>query len=266
MEQQQEPESVQLQRQIEAVESRRLHLWDIGLLMLAVVAAGFVALLVPNIAWNTGEVLVDRSQFPQLFYGFIVLVILFNVYAVGQRRVLHSIREELVRQLIRSAAAEKLSLVDPLTEVFNRRYLQHLLPKEIARADRRESKLALMMIDVDAFKSVNTRFGHLVGDQVLVEVARLLNRTFRASDTVVRYGGDEFLVVMSHTDERQAEIAAKRVLSQVDNWNAKGQIAGYRMGLSCGVTVYSKGQTVKEVLEAADQKMYQHKVRPSRIL
>jgi diguanylate cyclase (GGDEF)-like protein len=150
-----------------------------------------------------------------------------------------------------------------LTETFNRRYLDQILPKEVSRADRRESSLALAVIDVDDFKSVNTRFGHPVGDRVLTEVAELLKKLFRASDTVIRYGGDEFLVLMGDTTEQEAEAAVARLHAQVDRWNLTGAIAGYKMGLSCGVAAYSKGANVTEVLQTADDRMYGQKLQKS---
>jgi len=260
-----EPEShvEQLRQEIRALEGRDFHLWSIGVLVTLVVAAGFVALVWPNVMWNLGEFRVDGRYFPQLIYGFVTLVVLFNIYQIQQRRLLGHARDELVHQLLRGEAMERLSLVDPLTETFNRRYLDQILPKEVSRTDRRGSSLALAVIDVDDFKSVNTRFGHPVGDRVLAEVAQLLKKLFRASDTVIRYGGDEFLVLMGDTNEQEAEAAVARLHAQVNRWNLTDAIAGYKMGLSCGVAVYTKGANATEVLETADNRMYGQKLQKS---
>ena len=253
----------ELQREIRSLEGRDFQLWSIGLLVLLVVAAGFVALIWPNLMWNMGELRLDGRYVPQLVFGFVVLVVLFNIYALQQRRILRNTRDELVRQMLRSEAAERLSLVDPLTETFNRRYLDEILPKEVSRADRRGSSVALAIIDVDGFKAVNIRFGHLVGDKVLTEAAHLLKKVFRASDTVIRYGGDEFLVLMGDTNEQEAEAGVARLHAQVEKWNQLNTIAGYRMGLSCGVAAYSKGAVFTEVLETADDRMYRQKFQQS---
>jgi len=263
MEQQQQDGGEGLRREIEALEGRDLQLWSIGILILVVVAAGFVALILPNIMWNLGELRLDGRYVPQLFFGFIALIVLFNVYLLKQRRVLRATRGELVSELVRREAAEELSLMDPLTDVFNRRYLERILAKETTRADRRGSSLALMMIDVDGLKAVNTRFGHRVGDRVLTEVAQLLRKNLRLSDTIIRYGGDEFLVLMSDTDEEQAQSAMRRLFKQVGAWNRANSIPSYTMALSFGVAAYSKGADFAEVLEAADQRMFQHKGRSS---
>jgi diguanylate cyclase (GGDEF)-like protein len=265
MERQVEQRTERLQQEIKALEGRDLQLWSIGLLMLVVVAAGFVALILPNVMWELGELRVAGRYLPQLFFGFISLIVLFNIYALQQRWVLRTTREELVRQLVRSEAAEQLAMMDPLTGVFNRRYLDEVLPKEVNRAERLKHELAFAMIDVDGFKSVNTQFGHVVGDQVLTEVARLLKAHLRLSDSIIRYGGDEFLVLMSDTDEQGAQIAVDRLQERVDLWNRAGAIPGYKMSLSCGVAVFSKGATAAEVIEAADQRMYQQKLRNSPV-
>jgi diguanylate cyclase (GGDEF)-like protein len=246
---------------MEALEVRDLQLWSIGLLLLVVVAAGFLSLILPNVMWNLGELRLDGRYVPQLFFGFIVLVVLFNVYVLQQRRALKTMRAELLRQLIRRETAEHLALIDPLTEVFNRRYLETILPKEIKRAERHDENLTLLMIDVDGFKSANTRFGHMVGDQVLKEVAQILKSTFRTSDTIIRYGGDEFLVLLPEADEAHAQVAVRRLIERVDRWNQEGIIPGYRMSLSCGIASYAKGGRVDEVLDKADQRMYEHKER-----
>jgi diguanylate cyclase (GGDEF)-like protein len=253
----------QLRQEIRALEGRDLQLWSIGLLITLVVGAGFIALIWPNVMWHLGELRLDGRYLPQLIFGFAVLIVLFNIYTLKQRRMLQITRDELIHQVIRSEAAERLSLVDPLTEVFNRRYLERVLSQEVSRADRRNTPLAFAMIDVDEFKSANTRFGHLIGDRILTDIAQLLKRTFRTSDMLVRYGGDEFLVLMGDTDEQQAQAAVERLQAQVEGWNRARLIPGYEMKLSCGVAVYSKGADALEVIEAADGRMYESKLHKS---
>ncbi len=248
-------------QEIRAVDDRDLHMWSIGLLVMLVVAGGFMALVFPNVIWGIKNLRVDDRYLPQLFFGFVALIVLFNIYAMDKKRSLQHARDELVRQLIRSEAAEMLSLVDPLTDLFNRRYLDEIISKEASRANRYGSELTLMMIDVDAFKSVNTRFGHLFGDKVLTEVANLLKKHFRNSDTVVRYGGDEFLVILPETSETEAERAVERLQSQVDAWNSNPPFEGYQMSLSCGLASFTGGKGAPEVIEMADAKMYLRKNR-----
>ena len=245
--------------EIRALEGRDFHLWSLGLLVLLVVAVGFLALVLPNLMWGLGTLRVDGRYLPQLFFGFFVLIVLFNIYAFGKKRVLRRAREELMGQLVRREAAEMLALHDPLTETFNRRYFEMIVSKEVSRADRRESPFTILMVDINDFRSVNTRFGHLAGDRVIAEVAQLLKRTFRNSDIIVRYGGDEFLVLFTDTDEERSESAVARLLEEVERWNALNALPGYRLSLACGLAGYTKGANVQEIISTADARMYQRK-------
>jgi diguanylate cyclase (GGDEF)-like protein len=250
---------LRVRSQIEKLERRDLQLWSIVVLIVLTLAAGIVALMLPNIMWQLGLVRVDGSLLPQFFFAFITLIILFNVYILQQRAALRSTREELVRQVIYNEAAARLSMVDPLTDTFNRRYMGEVLSKDLKRADRLGINLGFVMIDVDNFKGVNTKFGHLVGDQVLVEVANVLKQTFRASDIIIRYGGDEFLVMLNDTDEEHSYLALERLQKAVDSWNSEPRITGYKMALSWGVGVYTRGADLHTVLDTADRKMLENK-------
>jgi diguanylate cyclase (GGDEF)-like protein len=107
--------------------------------------------------------------------------------------------------------AKDLAVRDPLTGLFNRRHVEGVLPAEIGRAERLGSPLSLLIIDLDHFKVVNDRHGHPMGDRVLVELARLLNRILRVGDTSARLGGEEFCVVLQHSDSAAALGAADRL-------------------------------------------------------
>lgn len=106
---------------------------------------------------------------------------------------------------------KSLSIRDPLTGLYNRRYLNDILVTEMDRAFRLHRPLSILLMDIDHFKLVNDRFGHLVGDQVINGVARLFGLIIRPYDTAARYGGEEFLILMSETDEAEALAAAERL-------------------------------------------------------
>lgn len=251
--------NVKLLQEMRAVERRDLSLWLLGLMILLVVAAGFAALVFPNLVWGTQNLKLDSRYLPQLFYGFIALILLFSLYALDKKMALRHAHDELMHQLIRSEEAEMAALKDPLTDTFNRRYFDQIIQGEVNRAVRRRTGLAVIMIDLDDFKSVNTRFGHLVGDQVLVEAAQMLRATFRSCDIVLRYGGDEFLVIITDGDESRARVALERLRQSVDAWNRQEPIPGYQMGLSCGVAAYAPGSSIQEMVEAADDQMFVEK-------
>ena len=259
------PQADGVLRGIEALEGRDQQLWSIGLLIMVVLAAGFLSLILPNLTWRLESLRVQGHYLPQFFFALIVLIVLFNIYVLDQRRALRSTRAELVRQLVRSEAAEKLSLIDPLTGIFNRRYLDQILPKEVSRADRLSASIAFLMVDVNDFKAINNKFGHLEGDWVLKEIARLMKETFRGSDSVVRYGGDEFLVVMVGTNAEQGQRAVARLLERVGGWNDTNAVRGYSLTLSCGLATYTKGTNLAEVLARSDKRMYEEKARHSAL-
>lgn len=248
---------------IEALEGRDRQLWSIGALVMLVLVCGFFALVLPNLTRQIEGIHVEKLYIPQLMLGLVVLIVLFNIYVLDQRKALRSSRAELVRQLVRSEAAEKLSLIDPLTGVFNRRYLDQILPKEASRAQRLCTSLTFVMVDLDDFKSVNNKFGHIEGDWVLREISRLMTENFRASDSIVRYGGDEFLVVMMGTSEDCAQIALNRLLAGLSKWNEANSSRGYKINVSCGMSSFTKDTKVLDMVALADKRMYEQKGRKS---
>ena len=257
------PQSAEIQRQILSLSSRDFQLWSITLLLLVVLLAGFAALVAPNLVWRPVLIHVESRYLPQLFFGLISLTLLFNIYVIAQKRELNSTRKALIQELIFNERLQGLSLIDPLTQLLNRRALEQMLSKEVTRANRMGSSLTLLMIDLDDFKSVNTRFGHLVGDRLLTEAANLLRMTFRGSDLVFRYGGDEFLVVMPETTEEQADRAVERLAAELQRWNLEKKLQ-CDLSMSWGVAAHVSGATITDMLQRANRKMFmrKHKMVP----
>jgi diguanylate cyclase (GGDEF)-like protein len=98
-----------------------------------------------------------------------------------------------------------------------------------------------------------------MGDRLLQDIARMLKKTFRASDVVFRYGGDEFIVMMVDTGEEQAKVALDRLHSNVEKWNQHAEISGWKLSLSCGYFSYKTGMGIEELLTSADRRMYEEK-------
>ena len=119
------------------------------------------------------------------------------------------------------------------------------------------------MIDVDKFKEVNSRFGHLTGDLVLAEIASLLKLSIRGSDAAVRYGGDEFLILLADTTAAGSQKVVERIETNLSEWNTERHLEGITLGLSIGVAQWHDGESLDEVLDVADRKMFQDKaLRP----
>lgn len=252
-----------LYQEIEALSKRDWQLWSICALVIVVIAIGFAAFLLPNLVWASGVLHTDHRYLPQLFFGLITLIVLFNVYILDQKRSLNRTRGQMLRNLMDVAQAKQVAIIDPLTNVFNRRYLDELMPREFNRAARAGSQLSVLLIDINNFKQINSDYGHIGGDQYLRDVANLLKKTLRGSDTVIRLGGDEFFVILPETGNAQAHRAAERLKWEANWWNSATQ-ASYRLSFSVGVATYQSGMNMEDVMSLADKDMYKNKLQESR--
>jgi len=158
---------------------------------------------------------------------------------------------------------ERLALMarrDPLTGVFNRYALEELLRLEAERSSRYEHPVGFLLIDVNRFKEINDRFGHLMGDKVLKAVAKVIQDQVRGSDVIVRYGGDEFLVILLETDG-ETELVKRRILSKIDQWNESDPLVDFPVTLAIGSIHWDPGsdKSLEEVLAQADHLMYEDK-------
>jgi diguanylate cyclase (GGDEF)-like protein len=154
----------------------------------------------------------------------------------------------------------KLSNTDPITGLFNHRFIISKLRGEIKRASRYRHRLATIMLDIDNFKPINDQFGHLVGDRALHQVALAIVSACRATDFVGRYGGDEFLVVLPETNTTQARRVAERILKHISQLEIKtlsNKPIGRRLTASIGVSAYpNNGLTTSELISQADKCLY----------
>ena len=158
-------------------------------------------------------------------------------------------------------ALRSQSTKDPLTGLYNRRYLEEMLSREVRRAIRSEQHLGLLMIDIDHFKKFNDTYGHEAGDAVLRETGSFLVRSIRAEDFVCRFGGEEFVVVLPTADLRAAQARAERLRSKLHDLVVmhEGRSVG-SISASFGVAALpDHGMTEKDLLQAADAALYRAK-------
>jgi diguanylate cyclase (GGDEF)-like protein len=184
--------------------------------------------------------------------AFITTGVLFITVIVTQLVVALDRHEEQLLEA--NARLEDLSQHDPLTELYNRRYLFDRVSAELARV-RRGHPLAVVMLDLDGFKSVNDSLGHQRGDAFLREVGAALVSNTRVTDVVGRYGGDEFLLVLTDTDDAAAVRVAERVVSAVRA--VGGHLEGRRpVTASLGIASATQADTVASILRRADENAY----------
>ncbi len=164
---------------------------------------------------------------------------------------------QAVRELDeKNQALEVMTRTDRLTGLANRRRLEEALTTEVLRARRYGKPFSVIMLDIDHFKNVNDRFGHQAGDNVLIAIAGLLTRTARETDVVGRFGGEEFLLVCPETELLVVAALAERLRSEFSSMDFP--LVG-RVTSSFGVAEFTQGDSVKSLVERADQALYRAK-------
>ena len=166
----------------------------------------------------------------------------------------------LRKQLADSKSAiEALLERDDLTSVGNRRYLTHRLGQEKSRSDRSGTTFCLAMLDLDLFKEVNDSYGHQTGDTVLKVFAQVAQEGLRKIDYFGRYGGEEFMLIMSETGIDGAQIKAERLRSNVELARFAGVSPNLAQTVSIGVAEYRRGESIEQIQQRADRAMYRAK-------
>ena len=220
----------------------------VALLVLLVVAGAFIsrAILRRTIAPLTA--LCDAAERGEV-----------SVDAVGTSKL----REVLVlaRTLERLfRGVQDRAMRDGLTRVYNRAYLAEVLPRQLRLARRSGAPVAALMVDVDHFKRINDTLGHAAGDKVLVAMARCIEQQLRASDVVVRYGGEEFTVILPDTPVAGAFVTAERLRAAIAAMTDRdGLPEGLRITASIGLAATIKGDDGAQLLPRADAALYQAK-------
>ncbi len=192
-----------------------------------------------------------------------------SVLARRTRRAIVRENEELERRVaertaelkLAKAVAEEAATHDPLTTLWNHNRIIEVLDEELARSDRHGDAVSLAMLDLDHFKRVNDTYGHVVGDEVLREVAARLGGATRPYDAVGRFGGEEFLAVLPGTDAAQAARAAERIRAAIGSEPVSTDAGDVRVTASVGIVTRTRGlgEDATTLLVAADTALYEAK-------
>jgi diguanylate cyclase len=167
--------------------------------------------------------------------------------------------QEIVR--LQSELSETSEMVrhDQLTGALNRKGLEEALDRELARSQRRKTPICVALLDVDNFKSLNDTYGHHTGDDALVHLARVIRETMRPHDSLVRYGGEEFLIILPDTPLPDAVSALTRLQRELTKRFFLHQNEKLLITFSAGATAFRAGETRNETISRADAAMYQAK-------
>jgi diguanylate cyclase (GGDEF)-like protein/putative nucleotidyltransferase with HDIG domain len=187
-------------------------------------------------------------------------------YTDDHRRVLDQVARQaasVVHNALVFERTQEQALKDGLTGLANTRALQFQVGRELGRARRTSSPFSVILLDLDDFKIINDEYGHLVGDRALQEVAKVLQQTTRPYDTCIRYGGDEFVVLLSACGREEAEERRRRLqeaVAQIDLRADDGREIALRV--SAGTSVFpDDGETYERLLVRADRRMYRNKAQ-----
>lgn len=171
---------------------------------------------------------------------------------------LHLDREAFWKQHLKESRA--LLHVDELTGLFNYRYLKANLRKEINRSLRTKSPFAVLFVDIDDFKKINDTFGHLAGSSILKQLGTLLLSTVREHDSVIRYGGDEFVILLTDIDKNDSALVAQRIRSTVASFPFSTHGKQVHLSVSIGLASFPEHSAyANDLLSLADQAMYEGK-------
>jgi diguanylate cyclase (GGDEF)-like protein len=181
-------------------------------------------------------------------------VLLTAVERVLEKRDLELKNRSLVKQL------EELSIKDPLTGLYNYRYLQSCLDEEIDRSRRYGHRFFILMIDADHFKDINDTHGHLFGDHVLKKLGELLTTELRSTDRLFRYGGEEFLVIMNELTKAEVATVIKRLMKSIRNHQFRYEGRTARITVSMGGALFPDDADNKlKLIKTADRALYKAK-------
>jgi diguanylate cyclase (GGDEF)-like protein len=246
------------------IEQREWWLWSSAVAVTLLLLVGIASFAIPGLMSQTDDSLGYSFPLSQTVLGLAGLVLVFNVYVIYQQLQLNRFRRDLTEQVVAVDRVEILAqeiysvaILDSLTGLYNRRYIEHRLSEEILRSQRNSLPLTVIVFDLDAFKQVNDTYGHPAGDALLKAFAARLKRATRGSDLTARYGGDEFLVLLPECRAEDVQYVLKRLAGiEVD-------IGGETLPISysAGSADYIVGETAEELLSRADRAMYLHKAR-----
>ena len=201
-----------------------------------------------------------QINWPSLVAFIVFTAVIGVLYGFSNNRQLREIEKQHNQLVLDEAKLRALSVRDPLTGLYNRRYMEETFDREIQRAIRKQQQLCVVMADIDGFKEINDSLGHVIGDQALIKVSALLMKNIRASDVACRYGGDEFCLILPDCALEEGIRRAEALRRVIELLGIEDENKIDRLTISLGVAAMPEsGLTRETLLAAADSALYSSK-------
>lgn len=250
----------EIRTNLKSLDRKQWWMWSSAVLIILLLTIGVASFSFPWLM-RSGEGTYS-FYLSQAVRGLVGLVLIFSVYSVYQQTQINKIRGQLADQMESVAKVEllteevyKLAVLDPLTNLHNRRSGEQRLFEEIARSRRHSRPLTILLLDLDDLKQCNDKFGHDAGDVMIRAFADCLKRAIRGSDLAVRLGGDEFMVILP---ECRAE-EVRHVLRRLQGLEIECTGEKVSVNFACGWADYQQGESAQELLKRADEALYTDK-------
>ena len=192
---------------------------------------------------------IDLLFIGKIIIPFILLLAIFIYFNFKLKKEITK-RKEIEQQL------SELANKDSLTNIFNRRKIEELCELELLRTKRYKSDLSIIFFDINSFKIINDTLGHLLGDEVLVKISNIIEKSIRSIDAIGRWGGDEFLIILPETNLSQCKNIVSHLEKQLNELEFSKTI---KVTCSFGIATYEENDTLDSLLKKADESMYQEK-------
>lgn len=209
-----------------------------------------------------------KTVIAYICYIIIVYLLLLGAFKLREGKLINQRNSELAKLNTQLAQAneqlESLSIKDPLTGLYNRRYFNEIITEYLGLATRSKASLSIIMLDIDFFKEINDNYGHVAGDYLLIDVGKAIDEVLpRNTDFISRYGGDEFIISLYDTQQKGALVVANKVKRAAENIKVRPEFAktDKKITISSGVvsTVPDDNTTTKTLIQAADKALYDAK-------
>ncbi|WP_457748873.1 diguanylate cyclase [Sulfurimonas sp.] len=200
---------------------------------------------------NYHNVIIDKTKDGRLYYADLKITPLFDDNQTIQNFVATS--TDITNRIEMEKKLEKMATIDSLTGIYNRYKIDDEINLQIARCERYKEVFSIIMFDIDFFKVVNDTYGHDAGDRVLKVLSQLISKHIRVTDIFGRWGGEEFVIILSKTGEDEAFIIAEKLRKIVENYTIDGK---YNITISSGVTQYIAPQSREELIKKVDEGLY----------